>query len=116
MTADVTPLGFIPEWTTADRLRRVRRSMAMKQPDFAKLLGVSPSTYSAWETGRNTPDDLVGLAVKLEQVSGVPRQWFLGWMDTPGPGAGQGDDGGRSRVRTGDLPGGNPVVWLQAVA
>jgi transcriptional regulator with XRE-family HTH domain len=72
---------YVPRWTFAERIRKVRRDRGLTQEEFAEnVLGIRLSTYSAWETGRNTPD-LAQLAPVLERKTGVPRAWFLGWMD-----------------------------------
>lgn len=93
MSADVIQMpSAVPEWELSDRLRRVRRNLAMKQPEFAERLGYSASTYSAWESGRNVPENIVDVAERLQYVTGVPRAWFLGWMDnapTPTPEGGE---------------------------
>lgn len=70
-----------PQWTLAERLRKVRRERNLSQETFAAQLGVKAGTYSAWETGRNVPDRINELAEQLEDVTGVTRLWFLGWAD-----------------------------------
>lgn len=82
-----------PQWTFADRARKVRRDMKLGQAQMADLLGVGLKAYSAWESGKNSPDDIVATSVKFEQVSGVHRTWFLGWIeDEPTTPAGQGEE------------------------
>ncbi len=44
----------VPDWTLADRLRKIRRHVGMSQAQFAALLGVRAPTYSAWEAGSIT--------------------------------------------------------------
>lgn len=74
------PYRHIPRWTFAERIRKVRRDTGMTQEQFAEnVLRLRLSTYSAWESGRNTPD-LAMLAPILERQTGVPKEWFLGWM------------------------------------
>jgi transcriptional regulator with XRE-family HTH domain len=80
----------VPEWTFAERLRKARRDLGWRQADMAERLGVKPSTYEAWETGRNKPD-VADLAEKLEGVTGITRLWFVGWTD--GGGTGPNPDG-----------------------
>lgn len=97
MSADVIPFGAsrIPQWTFAERVRKVRRDMGLNQAAFAEQLGVKRESLTAWETGRNEPRSITETAERLEEVTGVPRQWFLGWMDqTPsgGPGTGVGEE------------------------
>lgn len=73
----------IPAWTFGDRLRKARRESGLGQADFADALGVGRQAYAAWESDRNTPRDITGTAEVLERVTGFPRAWFLGWMDSP---------------------------------
>ncbi len=80
--AKVTPLpGRIPQWSFDDRIRKVRRQLGYTQDEMADALEVGLKAYSAWEAGKNTPSDILSVAQKLERVTGVPRQWFIGWMD-----------------------------------
>ena len=71
----------VPQWSFADRARKVRRDLKLGQAQMADLLGVGLKAYSAWESGKNSPEDIVATAVKFERASGVPRSWFLGWVD-----------------------------------
>lgn len=73
--------GRIPQWGLDDRLRKVRRDMGMTQEELAAALGVGAKAYGAWEAGTNRPSDVLEVAQKMEMVSGVPRQWFIGWID-----------------------------------
>lgn len=99
MTANVIEFRIkLPVWTFADRLRKVRRESGLGQVEFADALGVGRQTYAAWETGRNTPRDLANAAEQLEAVTGVPRAWFLGWMDNA-PEPSDGPEGGGSGRR-----------------
>lgn len=71
-----------PEWTFGDRLRKVRRDvLGMTQPELADALGIDTRRLAAWETDRNRPRDLRGLAHQLEQLSGVDQGWFLADTD-----------------------------------
>ncbi|QOR55326.1 MAG: hypothetical protein SHS37scaffold537_24 [Phage 68_12] len=84
MTTNVAYLpGTVPTWTFAERVRKVRRDQGLTQAAFADQLDVGEKAYAAWESGKNEPGSLVDVAVKLEQTTGVPRQWFLGWLDEP---------------------------------
>jgi transcriptional regulator with XRE-family HTH domain len=74
----------IPEWTFAERLRKGRRDAGLSQKDLAARLEVKESTYSAWETGRNTPD-ILELAPKLEMLTGVSRLFYIGWAESNNP-------------------------------
>jgi transcriptional regulator with XRE-family HTH domain len=75
---------FIPVWSLPDRLRKVRRELGLDQRSFAEKIGVSKDTYTSWETGRNSPKNLVAVARRVEQVSGVPAAWVLGVYETAG--------------------------------
>lgn len=79
-----------PDWSQSGRLRKGRREAGLKQERIAELLGVRLSTYSAWETGRNTPD-MLAISPKLEEITGIDRLWFIGWAD--GPNDPRGPDG-----------------------
>lgn len=83
MSADVISfaVGRIPQWTFAERLRKVRRDAGMNQTEFAEQLGVKRESLTAWETGRNEPRSITEVVERLERLTGVPRQWFLGWLD-----------------------------------
>ena len=83
------PHQNVPEWTFGDRLRRVRRSMGLKQGQFAQLIEVQAKAYGQWESDINKPHVVIRVARKVEQVTGVPAAWLLG-VDRPGPTAGPG--------------------------
>lgn len=80
---DATPPRWVPTWTLGDRLRKIRRDLGLDQHELAAELGVKPSTLSAWESGRNTPDDPVGIARRLEEITSVPAAWTLGVLCNP---------------------------------
>ena len=73
-----------PTWDWADRLRKIRRSVAcMSQAQMAALVGVKPPTYSAWEGGRNQPSLRTAYTVAqiIEQSfpGRVTAAWVLGF-------------------------------------
>jgi transcriptional regulator with XRE-family HTH domain len=70
----------IPQWTFADRIRKIRDTTGMTQKEFAVKIGVKASTYATYETGRNQPrfKDVFALAARVEEVSGVPANWLVG--------------------------------------
>ena len=75
-----------PEWDWADRLRKIRRTIAcVSQGEMATMLGVKPATYSAWEGGRNHPPMRLAFQVaqRIEQCfpGRVTATWVLG-LDT----------------------------------
>lgn len=75
----------IPQWSLADRLRKIRRDSHLSQEDFANQLGLKPTTYAAFETGRNVPRRPIELAVKIEEAYDVPAAWTLGVMSEQRP-------------------------------
>jgi SNF2 family DNA or RNA helicase len=55
------------------RIKALRRSMGLKQPAFAALVGVSPITISRWENGQNDPTELGWLRIEeLEAQEAIP--------------------------------------------
>ena len=79
MTIQDTTELRIPTWTFADRVRKARIEAAMDQRSFADAVGITSSTLAAYETGRSHPrfKDAGSLATRLEQISNIPRRWFL---------------------------------------
>lgn len=73
----------IPQWTLADRLRKIRRDRHLTQEQMADALGIKAVTWSAWESGRTRPHDVVELAGHIERVFGVPAAWTLGVLTSP---------------------------------
>lgn len=72
-----------PSITFGARLRALRRDYGIRhgrkynQEDFAELLGIKPSTYSAWEADRNTPPHLAAIAADIEERTGCDRGFLL---------------------------------------
>ncbi|MCF8605115.1 helix-turn-helix domain-containing protein, partial [Gordonia sp. HY442] len=87
-----------PEFDFADRIRKVRRSVArMTQAQMAEELGVTRARYEGWESGRNTPENIVAVAkrIELRWRDQVTAAWMLGVHETPRPD----DPNGGSTVR-----------------
>jgi len=58
------------EWTSGERVRKIRRLMGMKQPEFAALIGIGDRKLAAWESGATQqPRDLLELARRIEEVT-----------------------------------------------
>ena len=76
--------AYGPEFTWADRLRRLRRSLPGRptQRNFAAALGLPAGTYGAWETGKVAPPMYVQVAVseRIANAYGeiVTLEWMLG--------------------------------------
>lgn len=73
----------LPQWTLADRLRKIRRDRHLTQEEVAAALDIKPVTWSAWEAGRTRPHDVVELATRIELTYGVPAAWTLGVLSPP---------------------------------
>lgn len=82
----------IPEWTFADRVRKVRRELGLTQVEMAERIGVDDKRYSQWEAGGNRPRDIVKIAQRIEVETGYSASWLVGLSVVTGPG--QGPDGG----------------------
>lgn len=81
-----TDTDYIPRWTIADRLRRIRRDAGLTQNAFAASLDVKEKRYSAWESETNTPggNALMALASRIQLQYGVQARDFLLGME-PAP-------------------------------
>jgi len=90
--------GEIPEWSDADRLRKIRRMLHMSQVEFANQLGVTASTYAGWETGRNSVTDIRAVAVKVYEIAGIPVAWWFPTLDVNRTVAGSNPAGGATHV------------------
>src|SRR3954467_1002569 len=56
------------------RIKALRRTLGLKQPEFAALVGVSPITISRWENGQNDPTDLAWARIEeLAERRAVPE-------------------------------------------
>ena len=55
---------------TGDAFRQLRKALALRAAELARLLGVTPETISHWETGRATParGAFVALAAMAEEA------------------------------------------------
>lgn len=70
-----------PDWTFGDRIRKARRLAGMTGATFAAALLITTSALGQYETDRSLPRDVVGLAKRAEDVTGVPAAWLLGLDD-----------------------------------
>ncbi|MCD1286518.1 helix-turn-helix transcriptional regulator [Brevibacterium sp. H-BE7] len=68
----------VPEWSLADRLRKIRVDNGWSQKQIAQHLEVGSSAYSQWEAGNAKPRDIVAVANRLELLARVPATWTLG--------------------------------------
>jgi DNA-binding transcriptional regulator YiaG len=66
----------IPEWDTADRMRKALRVASIEVRDMADYLGVSRSSVSNWINGRIRPSKQTMRLWALR--CGVPMAWLTG--------------------------------------
>ena len=83
----------VPEWDTADRLRKALRTAGIGVAEMADYLGVSRTSVSNWINGRVTPSIQTLRLWALR--CGVPYPWLLAG-DTPQPPASWGFSSERS--------------------
>lgn len=67
-----------PVWTFGDRLRKARRRTGQTGAEFAEALGITASALGQYETDRTLPRDVVDLARRVEELTGIPAAWLLG--------------------------------------
>lgn len=65
------------------RLRDLREDSELNQTQLAKLLGMSQTGYSKYETGEN--DIPVGILEKLADIYGTSTDYLLGRTDQREP-------------------------------
>lgn len=60
------------------RLRAIRQAYKKEQREMAEWLGIKLSSYSAYEKGPSKPRDLIGVANRVQEITGCPAAWLLG--------------------------------------
>jgi transcriptional regulator with XRE-family HTH domain len=65
------------------RLKLLREEKKLKQLDIAKILGVSRTTYTQYETGKSEPD--LATVAKLADYFNVSVDYLLGKTDIKHP-------------------------------
>ena len=63
------------------RIRDLREDRDMNQTQIAKMLGMSQTGYSKYETGEN--DIPTAILIKLSRYYGVSIDYILGETDNP---------------------------------
>ena len=63
------------------RIRDLREDRDMNQTQIAKMLGMSQTGYSKYETGEN--DVPTAILIKLSRYYGVSIDYILGETDNP---------------------------------
>ncbi len=54
-----------PPVYSSEDMKSIRKKFLMTQVGFANLLGVSPKTVEAWETGTNQPSGAAARAIQI---------------------------------------------------
>ena len=62
-----------------NRIKEIRKKFGMSQRQLGQLLGVSQTTISAWETGRNEPD-IGSIFVMADNFDTTPKK-LMGYVD-----------------------------------
>lgn len=80
--------GIVPEFTTADRLRKARETLGLDQEAFANALGVSRNTVGNYELGKTTSRRKIVMRA-WAMATGVPLSWLETGLagDDNGPGS-----------------------------
>ena len=61
-----------------NRIKEIRKKFGMSQRQLGQLLGVSQTTISAWETGRNEPD-IGSIFVMADHFDTTPKK-LMGYV------------------------------------
>jgi transcriptional regulator with XRE-family HTH domain len=87
MTAAMTTIGRVPDWTVGDRLRKSRRAAAISVETMAENLGVTRQTIGNYEADRSPVGRSTVIAWAF--VCGVPVEWLATgcppWDSNPEP-------------------------------
>lgn len=65
------------------RIRNLREDLDMSQTSMARLLGMSQTGYSKYETGEN--DIPTSILIKLARIHNTSIDYLLGLTDTKDP-------------------------------
>ena len=60
--------------TLGERIRELRRSLGLKQAEFADQIGGKEATVPSWETGNRNPSDAV--IVTICNVFEINKEWL----------------------------------------
>ena len=67
--------------TLQERIKELRKKSGLNQQDFGAIFGVAKNTISQYESGRNTPNDEIKIAIA--KYFDVSLDYLLGVTDTP---------------------------------
>ena len=68
--------------TMQERIRELRKSSGLTQQELGAVLGVAKNTVSQYETGRNTPNDDIKIA--MANYFNVSMDYLMGKTDQSG--------------------------------
>jgi len=67
-----------PPVMTADKILKIRKKLSFSQAVLSKIIGVSPKTIEAWESGKNTPNGPSRLVLSLlDKDPKLPEKYQL---------------------------------------
>jgi transcriptional regulator with XRE-family HTH domain len=98
----------IPTFTLGDRLAKARDTAGIKSQEMAKLLDVSRTTVSNYESGRTVPT--VTIVQRWSEITGVPASWIIEEPERNTQAFSQSACYGNGRVATLGLPLQVPLV------
>ncbi|HXC25786.1 MAG TPA: helix-turn-helix domain-containing protein, partial [Gemmatimonadaceae bacterium] len=78
VTARQATAATAPDYPPA-RIKKLRQTVHLSQPVFAKALNVDADTVRAWEQGKRTPN---GAALRLLQLTEQHPEWLLSAVQT----------------------------------
>ena len=67
--------------TLPERIKELRKNAKLSQQEFGALFGMAKSTVSQYESGRNTPNDEIKMAIA--KYFDVSLDYLLGATDIP---------------------------------
>lgn len=67
--------------TLPERIKELRKKAGLNQQDFGALFGVAKNTISQYESGKNTPNDEIKMAIA--KYFDVSLDYLLGATDIP---------------------------------
>ena len=73
-------IAAVPEWDTADRMRKALRAADVSVAEISDYLGVGRNTASRWLNGHITPSTQTLRLWALR--TGVPYEWLLPRLDS----------------------------------
>jgi hypothetical protein len=80
-TGAPSPAAWVPADTFADRLARIRRVKGWNFMEAGRETGLSGKSWRLWEQHNRQPYNLLEIATKISEASGVSLIWLLTGSD-----------------------------------